>query len=271
MKNGKFDVRIRRASELAAVHPFAAEGLRFYEHLARFQKSLYSEIESACGRSKMPRAPGALRQEFDPFLLLPRFSPFLSLIEQIAPPPLSRSARELGAQSGSQWQEKLAKFWDAGLGPEVNLDPAEALLSWIFLQPYAEYLADHTEWTAPSGTPSVCPLCGGKPQVGALRPEGDGGKRSLICSLCGTEWAYRRTVCTACGEEDVHKLPVYTAKEYSHVRVEACESCHSYIKTVDLTKDGLAVPVVDELATIPLNLWATEHGYLKLQSNFLGI
>jgi len=153
----------------------------------------------------------------------------------------------------------------------VNLDPAEALLSWMFLQPYAEYLADHTEWTAPSGTPSVCPLCGGKPQVGALRPEGDGGKRSLICSLCGTEWAYRRMVCPACGEEDVHKLSVYTAKEFGHVRVETCEACHSYIKTVDLTKDGLAVPVVDELATIPLNLWANEHGYLKLQNNFFGI
>ena len=52
---------------------------------------------------------------------------------------------------------------------------------------------------------------------------------------------------------------------------KACDACHCYIKTVDLTKDGHAVPVVDELATIPLNLWATEHGYLKLQSNFLGI
>ncbi len=79
------------------------------------------------------------------------------------------------------------KFWEGGSGSPVYLEPAEALLSWIFLQPYAEYLADHTEWTAPSGRPSVCPLCGGKPQVGSLRPEGDGGKRSLICSLCATE------------------------------------------------------------------------------------
>ena len=60
----------------------------------------------------------------------------------------------------------------------------------------------------------------------------------------------------------MNKLAIYAAKEFSHVRVEACDVCHSYIKTVDLTKDGLAVPVVDELATIPLNLWATEHGYL---------
>jgi FdhE protein len=271
MKNGKWDVRIRRACELAAVHPFAAEGLRFYERLARFQKSLYFEIEAACGRSKVPRARGTLRQEFDPFLLLPRFAPFLSLIEQVAPSPLSDSAHELRTKSGGQWHEILAKFWEQGLGSPVSLEPAEALLSWTFLQPYAEYLADHTEWTVPDSAPSVCPLCGGKPQVGVLRPEGDGGKRLLICSLCGTEWPYRRIVCPACGEEDVHKLAVYSAKEFSHVRVEACDACHCYIKTVDLTKDGNAVPVVDELATIPLNLWATEHGYLKLQNNFLGI
>ncbi len=96
MNNGKWDVRIRRACELAAAHPFAAEGLCFYERLARFQKSLYAEIEAACGRWKVSRAPGALRREFDPFLLLPRFSPFLSLIAQVAPSPLSRLRTRTG-------------------------------------------------------------------------------------------------------------------------------------------------------------------------------
>ena len=47
--------------------------------------------------------------------------------------------------------------------------------------------------------------------------------------------------------------------------------CGRYIKTIDLTKNGNAVPVVDELATLPLNLWAVEHGYKKLQPNLLGI
>jgi FdhE protein len=104
-----------------------------------------------------------------------------------------------------------------------------------------------------------------------LRPEGDGGKRSLICALCSAEWEFRRIVCPACGEEDVHKLAVFSAQELGHVRVEACDTCHSYIKTVDLTKSGHAVPVVDELASIPLNVWAGEHGYTKLQPNILGI
>src|ERR1041384_264817 len=98
MDNKKWELRIRRAGELAALHPFAAESLHFYERCARFQKSLYSEVEAACGQSKVLRSPGALRQEFDPFLLLPRFAPFLSLITQIAPAPLAHSAGELVAQ-----------------------------------------------------------------------------------------------------------------------------------------------------------------------------
>jgi formate dehydrogenase maturation protein FdhE len=40
---------------------------------------------------------------------------------------------------------------------------------------------------------------------------------------------------------------------------------------VDLTKNGRAEPLVDELASAPLDLWAREHGYAKLQSNLLGM
>jgi formate dehydrogenase maturation protein FdhE len=37
-----------------------------------------------------------------------------------------------------------------------------------------------------------------------------------------------------------------------------------------LTTDGNAVPMVDDLAAIPLSLWADEHGYTRLQGNLLG-
>jgi FdhE protein len=104
-----------------------------------------------------------------------------------------------------------------------------------------------------------------------LRGEGDGAKRSLICSLCSTEWDFRRLLCPSCGEESPDKLPVYTAAEVPYVRIEACDTCHMYIKAVDLSKNGLAVPVVDELATPSLNLWAEEHGYTKVQLNLLGM
>jgi FdhE protein len=268
--NGKWERRTQRASELASSYPFACQGLRFYERLARFQKSLYAEIEAECGTGKEKRLSGTLRNEFDVLVLLPRFASFVSMLEEIAPPPLARSAHELRLQDASGWQQILREFWEQ-CSVAVNLQPAEELVSWLFLQPYAEYLADHSEWSPRNGTPSTCPLCGSKPQVGVLRPEGDGGKRSLICSLCAMEWDYGRIGCAACGEDDVHKLAVYSANEFSYVRVEACESCHRYIKTVDLTKNGHAVPVVDELAIIPLDLWAAERGYQKIHPNLLGI
>ncbi|MGB0037024.1 MAG: formate dehydrogenase accessory protein FdhE [Candidatus Acidiferrales bacterium] len=271
MKNDKWDARIRRAAELASKHGFAAEGLRFYGRVAQFQQSLYSDMVAECGSVKEARPSGALRQELDLFLLLPRFAPFLSIVESHAPTPLAQSAGELRSRDSKHWQEVLTEFWRTDSDTPASLKPAESHLSWVFLQPYAEYLADHTQCTPPDVPPSVCPLCSGKPQVGVLRAEGDGGKRSLLCALCATEWDFRRLVCPACGEEDGKKLAVYTAAEFTPVRVEACDTCRRYIKTVDLTKDGHAVPVVDELATIPLNLWAADHGYLKLHTNLLGI
>ena len=56
----------------------------------------------------------------------------------------------------------------------------------------------------------------------------------------------------------------------NHVRVEACDACKFYLRTIDLTKDGHAIPLVDDLAAIPLTLWAHEHGYSRLQPNLLG-
>ena len=256
----KWDQRIRRAAELATKHPFAVEALSFYERLASFQKSLYASLDG--------RGAGSLRQELDLPLLLPHFAPFLSLIETIAPPLLAQSAAELKAGREARWRNVLEEFWSHS----EQINDTEAFLAWTFLQPYAENLADQTQPTQnQETTPALCPLCSSQPQVGVLRPQGDGGKRSLICSLCATEWDYRRILCPACGEEDVDKLPVYTAEELPHVRVEACDTCRHCIKTIDLTKDGRAVPVVDELAAIPLSLWAAENGYSKVSANLLGL
>jgi len=115
--------------------------------------------------------------------------------------------------------------------------------------------------------PSTCPFCGERPLAAILRPEGEGGKRYLLCPLCYTEWEFRRMLCPNCGEENHEKLPVYTTEEFPHIRVEACDSCRHYIKAVDLTMDGLAVPEVDELASVALDVWATENGYTKVAPN----
>jgi formate dehydrogenase accessory protein FdhE len=281
MTLAEWDRRIRRASELTSSYPFAAEGLRFYARVATFQKSLYAEVQKALADSPKISADRPLRDEFDLFLLLPHFSPFLSVIQQAAPAPLAQAAAGLARQGPAGCQNALEDFWHGELELVAPVGDAERaqtadshgfdrLLAWIFLQPYAEYLAGHREIETVDGTPSTCPLCGARPIVGVLRREGDGAKKSLICMLCAHEWAFRRIYCPACGEEREPQMAFYSAPEIAHVRADVCDTCHTYLKCIDLTKTGLAIPVVDELATIPLDLWAREHGYQKLQMNLLG-
>jgi FdhE protein len=78
-------------------------------------------------------------------------------------------------------------------------------------------------------------------------------------------------VCPACGQENEKVLPVYASSDFDYIRIDACDSCKTYIKTVDMTKNGLAEPIVDEIAALPLDLWAQEQGYRKAQLNLLGL
>ena len=249
MRASTWDRRISRAEQLACVSTTAADLLRFYVEITRFQKRVYDSLASV------------KRSDLNTALLDPHFAPLLSLVGRIGPQLLAEAAEEL-ARRESAFEELLADPEPSG---EIEIFFGRALL-----QPYAENLARRSN-VAVGNSPPTCPFCGEKPQVGVLRQEGDGGKRSLICSLCSTEWDFRRLFCPSCGEEAVDKLPVYSASEFEYVRLEACDSCHTYIKSVDLTKNGLAVPVVDELASVPLNLWAEEHGYRKVQLNLLGM
>ena len=285
MKNDKWAARVHRATELTSVYPFAAEGLRFYAGVAALQCSLYTEMHRSLGNSRRIPSTRPLRDELELSQLLSKFPGFLSALGKIGPKPLAQGAAGLSGKGITAWQRAIEDFWRGGLdapaevsgveeGPAGGFDngtPAERLLAWIFLQPYAEYLADRREPPRPGGTPFTCPLCGANPIVGVLRGLGDGAKKSLICMLCAHEWDFRRIYCPACGEEREPQMAFYAAPEIAHVRVDVCDTCHTYLKSVDLTKTGLAVPIVDELATIPLDLWAREHGYKKLQTNVLGI
>jgi FdhE protein len=250
MNKSKWDQRIRRADDLSTNYPFAADILRFYSQVTSLQKDLYASMAGADVRS-----------------LSPKFPTFLDRIAAVAPVPLAQCARELQRPA----PEALESFWRTA--PQFQPEPGRAaeLLMCLFLQPYAEYTADRSQPPPPRETFGTCPFCAARPIAGILRPEGDGGKRSLLCALCATEWNIGRIVCPACGEETVEKLAVYTADQFPHVRVEACDTCRYYIKTVDLTKNGRAIPVVDELAAIPLDLWAQRHDYKKLRPNLLGL
>jgi len=274
--------RIRRAEHLAAQHPFATEILGFYVHAARFQESLYQSIGDPSPKSSagiplaVQRASRPLPGEqdadttnpLDSSEALARFPQFLRLVGEKAPALLAQVARNLQTASPDGWSHLLSGCWSSADQPPSS---PEEFLTLAFLQPYAEFARGRARLQLEGYTNPLCPFCNRKPVLAMLRPQGDGGRRSLLCGFCLTEWEFRRIVCPGCGQEDHAQLPVYTAETFPYIRVECCDTCRIYIKSIDLTKNGLAEPLVDELASVPLDLWAQERGYAKLQPNLLGM
>ena len=254
--------RIRRADQLAADRGAAAPLLIFYARVLRSQKALYDELVRGGALS------GAIVG--DAAAVSVAALPLVRDVAADGPAPLAEEARELIAAGAAHIAERLILHF--GVPSDRNFFPK------AILQPYGERIADAGIVRAErSGFPAEnrCPACGGAPQLSFLEPTtaipGDGGGRSLLCAGCLTPWPFRRVRCPACGEDDERKLAYYHAPDLEHLRVDACETCRRYVKTVDLTKLGFAVPLVDEVAGASLDLWAHEHGYEKIELNLVGL
>lgn len=274
-----YSARLGRAEVLSKKLPFASEILTFYAKIATFQKKFYEELPRKWGKNPVVPAGGNFRSELNFLAISQFFGDFLTLVRNSAPLPLATEAESVLSIRKSEWPETLKRFWRAGLhepGPEgeqsleAPRNPLSEFLYRAYLQPYAEYVAG--AMLPPNLTMTVCrcPRCNSLPVLAVLRLEGDGGKRFLQCALCSQEWEFRRILCASCGEDDEHKLPVYVSEQFPHIRVESCQTCKRYLRSIDLTKDGNAVPLVDDLSAIPLSLWAEEQGLQRIQSNLLG-
>ena len=237
-----------------ATYPFAADVLHFYRHVATLAEGTVLVLARIVRRRSGRVVPDVSRFSF-------------SNRERAR---LSRSRSPRGSGRHRTRIDRANCLRSSGHRPPLEAVP-EALLAWLFLQPYAEHLAARQGDIADGAGSFFCPFCSRKPVVARTAAGRRRRQAFALCSMCATEWPIGRIVCPACGEENVDQLAVYTAEQFAYVRVDACDTCGCYLKTVDLTKNGRAVPIVDELATIPLNLWAQEHGYVKVHANMLGI
>jgi hypothetical protein len=274
-----YSARLARAELLSEKLTFASEILTFYRKIAAFQRKFYEELPKKWGKLPVVPVGENFRSELNLAPVLQSFGDFLSVVQNSAPTPLDAEARSFLSLQKSDWTEALEDFWKKGLrenategakgtGAPENL--FREFLCRAYLQPYAEFIA--SAMLPPNLTMTVCrcPRCNSLPLLSVLRQEGDGAKRSLQCALCSQEWEFRRILCAFCGEEDEHKLPIFVSEQFPHIRMESCQTCKRYLRSIDLTKDGNAVPLVDDLSAIPLSLWAEEQGLQRIQSNLLG-
>ena len=275
--------RAHRAATLLSERPHVAPQLNFYSDLLEVQARVAEPhaISRWAQRvtSDETSDPPCLRLEWLPLdELSPEFGTFCRSLPASTPAMVGQTAAAISAASDRPRRGLLtALLTGVDLEPETNplgcdIGPV-AFLSRAFLQPVAEALAERVP--VPVGEPSAatCPVCGWSPQVSALddAPEAQGNRR-LICAFCAFTWTFPRSVCVACGESGEQGLEFHVDDEVlPHVRVESCRTCHRYLKTIDLRVLGLAVPIVEDLATPELDLWAGEQGLEKIVPNLFGL
>jgi FdhE protein len=256
----RWDSRLVRLSQLAEHHKPIAPALRFYRTILEFQ----ADVSSRCLRVIKPDIP--LRAQIEVSALTGVMPSLFALVDRHGPELLREAAHRWELSGEQKWCQALHSVLDQDHTPSPGVDD---FFTRACLQPIAENLQLQLPADTYTGS-NLCPVCGGRPQMAVLRPEGDAAGRWLLCSFCLREWPYRRLICPWCGEEDKEKLPRFSSQDWPSPYLEACDACRRYLKAIDMTVDGLAVPLIDEAALSVLDVWATDRGYTKIMPNLMG-
>jgi formate dehydrogenase maturation protein FdhE len=169
---------------------------------------------------------------------------------------LSRNPAELPA---------LIRGWYEAAGPDGGTAlPAEiAGLEQAVLQAMRPFLtraadaimarSDFASWTR-----GQCPLCGGEPDLAVITPAAD---RLLICGRCSARWRFDQITCPFCLNSDRSRITSFASRDGKY-RLNACDVCTRYVKAYDARRASRPVmPVVDSVATLPLDAAAMQRGY----------
>jgi FdhE protein len=122
-----------------------------------------------------------------------------------------------------------------------------------------------------------CPVCGSWPALAEL--VGAEKRRVLRCGRCGSSWSWLVLLCPYCGNDDHRTLGTLTeepgavprsagsttsGESRSKDRVDTCERCHGYVKSV-ATFHSVPTPrlAAEDAATVHLDVGAREAGYVR--------
>ena len=272
--------RRRRAQTLIERLPYAEELLQFYVGVLEVQECVHHDAVASSWfpvMSSIPGdSPGIGLHRLPLSDMVPMFRSFVDDVATVATSVLQVTAASI-RDAGDADAVRLMRDFVGGVDQSDLAATLQCELPQLeffpraFLQPVAEAIV------AQAGTPigewrqSHCPRCGGAAQVAVLHDVPDAkGQRLLVCCLCASAWPFARSTCPGCGEQDPDKLVYHVADGADYMRVEECKACRCYIKAVDLREDGRAVPLVEDIAFMALDLWAHEQELHRIHPNLLG-
>jgi formate dehydrogenase maturation protein FdhE len=267
-----FERRAARAELLAPTSEAAEAPLRFAAGLYRAGGAFVATALTAHERRALSgelvqdicRAPEASGPTG---LLRDALRSVLRFAASHGPPELSAIAAARLDEGPPLFDARLRTLW-AG-----ETDGRSDYLARALVRPYLEMLAALRIEPQRERRAGRCPFCGGAPWIASRRaqPNADGAERWLGCAYCGTEWMTNRLRCPVCAEENPDKLPSFRSDRHPAARIEACENCRYYVKSLDLTIDARLVPEVDDLVSLAMDLWAAEQGFTRVEPGLAGV
>jgi FdhE protein len=258
-----FEQGAARAEALAAASAAAREPLLFAAVLCRAQRDMTAALERL--HSSAPPLTGRFADDVHRVVRLAR--DLLRAVCEKGPPPLAELAQSRLDDDEVVAGTRLQTYWQG------DIDAREDYLSRAMVRPYAEFLRTSHITTDRIHVEGHCPFCGGAASVASRSgvAEGEGVVRRLHCSLCGNDWIFKRACCPACQESAPEKLPIYQTETHVAARIEACDTCRRYVKSIDQSLDARLIPEIDDLASIALDLWAVREGYTRIEPGLAGI
>ena len=266
--------RRQRTDELASRYPHAADILRLYRALLDPMADAFHSIPSPL----VGEGQGG-GSELSAFAVRHVLPGIIDATVEAGPPVLRDGVIALFAAADL---EDLMRSWltpsplvGEGQGGGSSLTPVETYLARATCGPVLEALAPPPSRLVGEGRGAgLCPSCGGLPLLSYHALSGEplvSGPRYLVCSRCNQSWIFSRMTCASCGESNGTRLPIYQeSQQFPHARVDGCATCRRYLLTFDLRRDSRAVPIVDELACLPLDLYARDQGLTKIATNLMG-
>jgi FdhE protein len=257
-----FEAAAQRAEELAAATASALEPLAFAAGLLRAQGTAAFALED---RHRQRPFTGRFDEDVDPVLV-----PMLEIARFAAehgPDGLAGVAEVRLGEARDHVRRRLSLLWIGEVRARDDYLSRAMLRPWVETLRHAGIAPDRVH------ARGRCPFCGGAPATSCRRggSDSEGGARSLGCALCGLEWSFTRILCPACFESEPRKLPTFAHEPRPSARIEACDTCGRYVKSIDLSRDIRAVPEVDDVASIALDLWAVEQGYTRIEPGLAGL
>ena len=248
-----------RISVLKELYPESAEVLTFLERIVDYQASVADKLDQVakqiCGLQEM------------------HWEDHISVLEELLGICTAHGTEEIKIRA-NELKEIPAAGVRLLLLEFINgyvPDNTTRFILLCFMQPLAASLLAVTD-SHDNIQKDRCPVCGFQPAVSFIRDTTEvAGGRYLRCLLCGTDWAYQRTTCVSCGTNADDSFDYFFDDKHSCIAIQACRKCSKYTKIVDTRKDGQAVPELEDIASISLDMWAQGRGLIKVSKNLIGI